>query len=72
MKQAEDKNSDDIVITVLFDEKTLTWKTNSTGQATPLFNITSNVHWIRSKEILCDYLYQAVNYPLKRTWLQAI
>ena len=43
MKQAED-NSDDIVITVSFDEETLIWRTNSNRQAKPLFNITSNVH----------------------------
>ena len=46
MKQAEEKNSDDIVMTVLFDEKTLTWKTDANGQAKPLFNISSNVHQI--------------------------
>ena len=44
MKQAKEKNSNDIVMTVPFDEKTLKWKTNSTGQAKPLFNIASNVH----------------------------
>ena len=44
MKQAKEKNSDDVVITVPFNKKTLTWKTNSTGQAKPLFNIASNVH----------------------------
>ena len=31
MKQAEEKNSDDIVMTVPFDKKTLTRKTDSTG-----------------------------------------
>ena len=69
MRQAEEKNSDDIVMTVLFDKKALTWKTNLTGQAKPLFNIASNVHQIRSKEILCNYLYQAVGYSVKKTWL---
>ena len=72
-KQAEEKNSDDIVITVPFDKKTLTWKTNSNNkQANPLFNITSNVHQLRSKEILCNYLQQAAGYPVKKTRLQAI
>ena len=33
MKQVEEKNSDDIVMTVPFNKKTLTWKTNSNGQA---------------------------------------
>ena len=72
MKQAEAKNSNDIVMTVPFDEKTLTWRTDSNGQAKPLFNIASNVHRIRSKEILCDYLHWAAGYPVKKTWLQAI
>ena len=72
MKQAEKTNSDDIVMTVPFDEKTLTWKTDGTGKAKPLFNIASNVHKIRSKEVLCDYLHRAAGYPVKKTWLQAI
>ena len=59
-------------MTVPFDEKTLTWKTDATGTAKPLFNIASNVHRIRSKEVLCDYLHQAAGYPVKKTWLQAI
>ena len=54
-KQVEEKNSDDIVMTFPFDEKTLKWKTDSNGQAKPLFNIASNVHQIRSKEILCIF-----------------
>ena len=44
MTQAKEENSNDIIMTVPFDEKILTWKTNSTGQAKPLFNIASNVH----------------------------
>ena len=72
MKQAKEENSNDIVTTVPFDIKRLTWKTNSTGQAKSLFNITSNVHQIRSKEVLCDYLHQAAGYLVKKTWLQAI
>lgn len=72
IKQAEEKNKDDIVMTVPFDEKTLTWKTDATGTAKPLFNIASNVHRIRSKEVLCDYLHRAAGYPVKKTWLQAI
>ena len=51
---------------VPFDEKTLTWKTDSNGQEKSLFNIASNVHWIRSKEVLCDYLHRAVRYPVKK------
>ena len=72
IKQAEEKNKDDIVMTVPFDEKTLTWKTDATGKAKPLFNIASNVHRIRSKEVLCDYLHRAAGYPVKKTLLQAI
>ena len=30
------------------------------------------MHQIRSKEVLYDYLYQAVGYPVEKTWLQAI
>ena len=59
MKQAKAKYSKDIVMTLPFDEKTLTWRTDANGQAKPLFNIKSNVHRIRSKEILCEYLHQA-------------
>ena len=72
MKQTKEKNSDDIVTTVPFDEKALTSKTDSTGQVKPLFNISSNFHQIRSKEILCNYLYQAADYSVKKTWLQVI
>ena len=59
-------------MTVLFDEKTLKWKTDSNGQAKPLFNIASNVHRIQSKEILCGYLHKAARYPVKKMWLKAI
>ena len=31
IKQAEEKNKDDIIMTVPFDEKTLTWKTDANG-----------------------------------------
>ena len=72
IKQAEEKNKDDIVMTVPFDGKTLTLKTDANGQAKLLFNIASNVYRIRSKEILCDYLHRAAGYPVKKTWLQAI
>ena len=53
-------------------KKTITWKTDSTGQVTLLFNIARNVHQIRSKEVLCDYLYRAAGHTVKKTWLQAI
>ena len=72
IKQAEDKNNNDIVMTIPFDEKILTWKTDLNGQAKPLFNIASIIHQIQSKEILCDYLHQPAGYPVKKTWLQAI
>ena len=44
MKQSKKEDSDDIIMTVPFDEKTLTWKTNLYGQEKPSFNITSNDH----------------------------
>ena len=50
MKQAEKEDSDDIVMTVPFDKKTQTWKTDSTGQAKPLFNIASNIHQYDQKK----------------------
>ena len=68
-KTIRSKNNNDIVMTVLLDEKTLTWKTDSNGQAKPLYNTASSVHRIRSNEILCDYLHQAAGYPVKKTWL---
>ena len=46
MKQVEEKNSDDIVMTVPFDKKTLIWKTDLNGQAKPLLDIVNNVHQI--------------------------
>ena len=46
MKQAKENNSDDIVVIVSFDEKQLTWRTDSTGQEKPLFNSASSVHRI--------------------------
>jgi hypothetical protein len=36
---------------------------------TPLAN---NVHRLRTKEQLCDYLHQAAGHPVKKTWLAAI
>ena len=59
-------------MTLPFDPRTLTWKTDGNGHAKPLFNIANNVHQIRSKEVLCDYLHWAAGYPVKKTWLQAI
>ena len=57
MKQAEEKNCDDIVMTVPFNKKTLTWKTDVKGQAKPLFNIASNVHRICSQKRCCVIIY---------------
>ena len=70
--KAEGKDSIDIVMTVPFDERILTWKTDSDGQAQPYGNIANNVHRIRSKEVLCDYLHRAAGYLVKKIWLQAI
>ena len=66
------EHCNDIVMTVPFDEKTLTWKTNSTGQTKSLFNITSNKHRIQSKEVQYNHLHQAAGYPVRKMWLQAI
>ena len=68
---AEHKENDDIVMTVPFDRRTLTRKIDADGQAKPLFNIASNVHQVRSKEVLCDCLHWAAGYPVKkRGWQQ--
>ena len=58
---------DDIVLTVPYDALTLTWKINAEQNKTAY-----NVHRIRSKEVLVDYLHCAAGYPVKRTWIAAI
>ena len=59
-------------MTVPFDERMNIWRTDADGQAKPFFNMANNVHQIRSKETLCDYLHWAADYPIKKTWLAAI
>ena len=46
ISEAEQDENDDIVMTVPFDQQTLTWKTDGYGNAKPLFNIANNVHQI--------------------------
>ena len=72
MNKPKKDNSDDLVMTVQFNERTLTWKKDSNGQAESLFSIASNVHQMQIKKVLCDYLHQVAGYPVKKTWLQAI
>ena len=35
-------------------------------------NVAYNLHRIRSKAVLVDYLHWAAGYPPKKTWLAAI
>jgi hypothetical protein len=34
--------------------------------------VANNIHRLRTKEQLCDYLHQAAGHPVKKTWLAAI
>jgi hypothetical protein len=34
--------------------------------------VANNVHRLRTKEQLCDYLHRAAGHPVKKTWLAAI
>ena len=72
IQEVKQDNSDDIIMTVPFDKKSLSWKIDSDRKAKPLINLASNIHQIRSKEVLCGYLYQAAGYPMKKRWLAAI
>ena len=67
---AENNESDDILMTVPFDNNTLTWKTTPDTATTA--SVANIVHRIRLNEILVDYLHQAAGYPVKKTFLQAI
>ena len=44
IKEAENNNSNDIIMTIPFDDQTLTWKIDANGMAKPMVNITNNVH----------------------------
>jgi hypothetical protein len=45
--------------------------TSSTPAQVPV-PVAINVHRLRTKEQLCDYLHQAAGHPVKKTWLSAI
>ena len=68
---AEVQNDDDILLTAPFDHATLTWRTTPDDNNS-IDGVACNVHRIRSKEILVNYLHRAAGYPMKKTWLQAI
>jgi hypothetical protein len=36
------------------------------------FPVANNIHQLRTKEQLCDYLHRAAGHPVKKTWLAAI
>jgi hypothetical protein len=36
------------------------------------FPVANNVHRLRTKEQLCDYLHRAAGHPVKKTWLSVI
>ena len=48
----------------------MTWKINAEQQCPN--KIAYNVHQIRSKEVLVDYLHRAAGYLVKRKWIAAI
>ena len=59
----ENAQNEDIVLSVPFDERSLTWKT-STKPAPP--TVANNVHRIRSKAVLVDFLHRAAGYSGKK------
>ena len=64
IEEAKRNNSEDILMTVPFDENTLTWRTNFAINTTAPRLISLNIHRIRSKEKLVDYLHRAAGYPM--------
>ena len=72
IRAAEAENEDDIIMTVPFDHNTLTWQINQAKTIPVPEHVANNVHRIRSKEVLVDFLHRAAGYPTKKTWLQAI
>ena len=70
--RAADDNSNNILMTVPFDNATLMWKITDKPDSQVPTNVVNNVHLIRSNAVLLDYLHQAAGYPVKKTWLQAI
>jgi hypothetical protein len=74
----------DLLLAAPFDNQSLTWKTTvQPPRVVPVANnvqpprvvpvpVANNVHRLRTKEQLCDYLHQAAGHPVKKTWLVAI
>jgi hypothetical protein len=80
-------SGDDLLLAAPFDNQSLTWKTTvQPPRVVPVANnvqpprvvqnvpvpIANNVHRLRTKEQLCDYLHRAAGHPVKKTWLAAI
>ena len=57
---------------VPFDNTTLMWTITEKPDSQLPINVVNNLHCIRSKAVLVDYLHQAAGYPVKKTWLQVI
>ena len=69
INQAEVHNKEDILLTVPFNEQTLTWQIDSNHEN----KLTAmNVHRIKSQRVLAEYYHQAAGHPVKSTWLKAI
>jgi hypothetical protein len=80
-------SGDDLLLAAPFDNQSLTWKTTvQPPRVVPVENnnvptprvipvpvpVANNIHRLRTKEQLCDYLHQAAGHPVKKTWLAAI
>ena len=72
IRTAEAENNEDILMTVPFDHDTLTWQIDKAKQIPVPKHVANNVHRIRSKQVLVDFLHRAAGYPMKKTWLIAI
>jgi hypothetical protein len=77
-------SGDDLILAAPFDNQSLTWKTTvQPPRVVPVANnvqpprvvpvpFANNVHRLRTKEQLCDYLHRAACHPVKKTWLAVI
>jgi hypothetical protein len=81
-------SGDDLLLAAPFDNQSLTLKTTvQPPRVVPVANnvqtprvvpvpvpatLANNVHRLRTKEQLCDYLHRAAGHPVKKTWLAAI
>jgi hypothetical protein len=73
-------SGDDLLLAAPFDNQSLTWKTTvQPPRVEPVARVVqnvpvpvaNNVHRLRTKEQLCDYLHRA-GHLVKKTWLAAI